>query len=83
MGIYLSFALSNSVTQSEWEKVYEESLFLAKKLDFTDWSQFSYKGINLHCFCKVKEHKELENGEKLSHWRTSGIHNKNIGGTKL
>lgn len=71
MGIYLSFALSNSVTQSEWEKVYEESLFLAKKLDFADWSQFSYKGINLHCFCKVKEHKELENGEKVSHWRTS------------
>lgn len=31
MGIYINIKISKAVTKEEWEKVYKETLFLAKK----------------------------------------------------
>ena len=68
MGIFISYALSNSVTQKEWKKVYEESLYLAQKLALADFTDFSYKGINLHCYRKISEHQENCDGKNDPHW---------------
>ena len=72
MGTYLCLSRSNSITQKEWEKVYEETLFLADKLDLADWDKFYYKGIRSYAYCKVKEHTGEDFGEKYHFWRTCG-----------
>ncbi len=66
----LFFSISNSVTQEDWEKVYEETLFLADKLDLADWGKFFYKGVRHYAYCKVKERTEVEFGEKKLFWQS-------------
>ena len=34
MGIFIGMYISDSVTQEEWDPVYEKSLFMAKELGF-------------------------------------------------
>ena len=34
MGIFIEMHISDSVTQEEWDPVYEKSLFMAKKFGF-------------------------------------------------
>ena len=63
--MYLSFSISNSVTQEEWNKVYKKTLYLADKLNLADWSKFYYKGIKKEVRTNKKrlsskEFKELE-----------------------
>ena len=65
----LFFSISNSLTQEEWEKVYEETLFLADKIDLADWGKFFYKGVRHYAYCKVKERTEVEFGEKKRFWQ--------------
>ena len=68
--MYLCFSMSNSVTQEEWEKVYEESLFLADKLNLADWIKFYYKGIRHYAYCKVKEQTDEDDGKVEHFWKT-------------
>ena len=70
--MYLSFSISNSVTQEEWDKVYKKTLYLADKLNLADWSKFYYKGIRAYAYCKVKEQTEIEFGKKKHFWLTCG-----------
>ena len=70
--MYLSFSISNSVTQEEWDKVYKKTLYLADKLNLADWSRFYYKGIRSYAYCKVKEQTEIEFGKKKHFWLACG-----------
>ncbi len=70
--MYLSFSISNSVTQEEWDKVYKKTLYLADKLNLADWSKFYYKGIRSYAYCKVKEQTEIEFGKKKHFWLACG-----------
>lgn len=71
MGTYLYFALSKSVTQEEWERVYEESLYLAQKLNLADFTKINYKGVSPQCFCRVKEHQTSYDEKEDPHWCAS------------
>lgn len=75
MPLSLSFSISNSVTQEEWEKVYEKTLFLAEKLNLADWNKFYYRGIRAEAFCTVKEQKEKEYGEVNYYWKSNSEYN--------
>ena len=68
---YLCFSISNSVTQEEWTKVYEESLALANKINLADWGKFYYKGIRHYAYCKVKEQTEKEFDKEKHFWQAS------------
>lgn len=70
--MYLSFSISNSVTQEEWNKVYKKTLFLADKLNLADWSKFYNKGIRAYAYRKVKEETEIKFGKKKHFWKTCG-----------
>lgn len=69
---YLCFSISNSVTQKEWTKVYEETLDLANKLNLADWGKFYYKGIRHYAYCKVKEQTEKEFNKEKHFWLACG-----------
>ena len=73
--MYICYSISYSVTQKEWEKVYEETLELAKKLNLADWSKFYYKGIRHYAYCKVKEETEVEFDEENHYWLTCAEYN--------
>ncbi len=73
--MYICYSISYSVTQEEWEKVYEETLELAKKLNLADWSKFYYKGIRHYAYCKVKEETEVEFDEENHYWLTCAEYN--------
>ena len=72
MGIYLGFSISNSVTQEKWEKIYEEALVLADKLNLADWNKFYYKGVRAYAYCRVKEQTEEECGVEKHFWLACG-----------
>ncbi len=69
---YLCFSISNSVTQEEWTKVYEETLDLANKINLADWGKFYYKGIRHYAYCKVKEQTEKEFNKEKHFWLACG-----------
>lgn len=69
---YLCFSISNSVTQEEWTKVYEETLELANKLNLANWGKFYYKGIRHYAYCKVKEQTETEFNKEKHFWLACG-----------
>lgn len=71
----LLFSISNSVTQEEWEKAYEESLYLADKLGLADWERFYYKGVRHYAYCKVKEQAKMEFGEEEHFLRACSEYN--------
>lgn len=73
--MYLCASFSYSITQEEWEKVYEETLFLAQKLDLVDWSKFYYKGIRHYAYCKIKEQTDTDFGEEKHYWLTCAEYN--------
>jgi hypothetical protein len=70
--MYLGFSISYSVTQEEWEKVYEESLFLAQQLNLADWERFYYKGVRSYAYCKVKEQTDKRFSKQEHFWLTCG-----------
>ena len=73
--MYICYSISYSVTQEEWEKVYEETLDLAQKLGLADWSKFYYKGIRHYAYCKVKEETEEEFGKEKHYWLACAEYN--------
>ena len=70
--MYLCYSISRSVTQKEWDEVYEESLLLAQQLGLADWDKFYYKGVRSYAYCKVKEQTEIDFGEECHFWLACG-----------
>lgn len=66
--MHICYSISYSVTQEEWEHVYEETLELAQKLGLADWSKFYYKGIRHYAYCKIKEETKEEFGIEKHYW---------------
>ncbi len=66
--MHICYSISYSVTQEEWEHVYEETLELAQKLGLADWSKFYYKGIRHYAYCKIKEETKEDFGEEKHYW---------------
>lgn len=55
MGSFVYLAVSKSVTQEEWEKVYEESLKLVDALDLSEFREMEIRGTKVACITKTKE----------------------------
>lgn len=55
MGVYLDLIVSKSVTQDEWEKVYEETLHLLKFLPLVEFGHKHIDGIRVLCLVKSEE----------------------------
>lgn len=69
MGPVICFTISDSITQKEWEEVYEKTLILADKLGLADWDRFYYKGIRHYAYCKVKEHSNKDFEKIERYWK--------------
>lgn len=59
MGIEIHLSISDSVTQQEWEKVYEETLQLVQAFPFADLKRVLIKGIPVCCLVPTREQKEI------------------------
>ncbi len=68
MGIFINLHIARSVTQEEWEPVYEESLALAKKFHLMDSEYTELCGEKLYCGVPVAEREE----RGIRFWRTIG-----------
>ena len=55
MGICISISVSSRVTQEKWEKVYEEALFLAQKLDLASRETVEIHGRAVTCLVPTRE----------------------------
>lgn len=71
MGIFIRTYISNSVTQEEWDPVYEKSLLMAKKLGFYDLAYKTIHGERLGCICPVEETIDEER-PSFSGWSAVG-----------
>jgi hypothetical protein len=75
MGIFIHLDISKSVTQEEWQKVYEESLFLAKLFNLGECKTIEIHQQDVYCMVKTNEKTEMLGwGEKTPHtgWETCG-----------
>ncbi len=55
MGICISLKVSKSVSEERWQKVYDEALFLAKKLNLAEIRTVKIHGHQVSCLAKTKE----------------------------
>ena len=58
MGIYINLDISHSVTQEEWEKVYEETLVLVNAFPLAERRKVICKGIETICLVPTKEREK-------------------------
>lgn len=76
MGIYINLEISKSVTQSEWDKVYAETLLLVKEFPFADRRTVNIHSVETICMVKTKEQEDLYYGmrgkETWVGWTVSG-----------
>lgn len=75
MGISIYLDISKSVTQKEWEKVYEETLVLVKRLPFAERRSIKIHGIDIICLVPTEEREESYgwyDEKKRTGWCTSG-----------
>lgn len=75
MGIFIHMNISKSVTKEEWEKVYNETLFLVEKLPFAERDIVNIHGINTMCLIRTIERKETYGWDKEKTrigWHTCG-----------
>ncbi len=68
MGIFINMKIADTVTQKEWDPVYEKSLLIAKKFGFFDFGRKNIHGEDILCIFPTVE-REF-NGE--TGWRTIG-----------
>lgn len=61
MGIYIYLNVSKSVTQSEWEKVYAETLPLLQKFNFSEQRIVNIHDIETSCLVRTEETEVPEN----------------------
>lgn len=50
MGTYINLLISESVTEAEWESVYQESLELVDKLNLSEISRRKIHNSAVYCF---------------------------------
>ena len=55
MGIFINLDVAYNVSDDEWEPVYEESLYLAKKFKLMDFHELELFGDQLYCGVPVEE----------------------------
>lgn len=58
MGIFIHLNISKSVTKKEWEKIYNETLFLIDKLPLAEKITKNIHGIDTICLVRTKERTE-------------------------
>lgn len=68
MGIFINLDVAYNVSDDEWEPVYEESLYLAKKFKLMDFHELELFGDQLYCGVPVEEQAEAD--ERF--WSTIG-----------
>lgn len=59
MGINIHLSISDSLTQEEWETVYEETLQLVQTFPLADVRSVPIKGIPVHSLVPTREQKEI------------------------
>lgn len=59
MGITINIYISQSVNKNEWEKVYEESLHLAKHFPLANIQKTFIKGIETACLVPIDEQENI------------------------
>lgn len=57
MGIYLKLSIAKSVSKEEWQKVYEETLQLAKAFQLAEERKVLCRDIETACLVPVEEHE--------------------------
>lgn len=72
-------SLSKTITQQEWENVYEETLSLAPQLDLCYVKDFYYDGVIGKCFAPPKALDKDDYDIKRVLWRADGLYSKRIG----
>lgn len=72
-----SISISKTITQKEWEKVYEEMLSLAKVLDLCTVKDFNYHGVTGKWF---ERSKEIKDNHSCSHyyWKPEGLYSERV-----
>ena len=74
-----SVSISKTITQEEWEKVYEETLSLAPQLDLCYVKDFDYEGVIGKCFALPEELDKDDYDIERVLWRADGLYSKRIG----
>lgn len=74
-----SISISKTITQQEWEKVYEETLSLAPQLDLCYVKEFYYEGVIGKCFAPSEELDKDDYDIQRVLWRADGLYSKRIG----
>ena len=74
-----SISVSKTITQQEWENVYEETLSLAQQLDLCYVKNFDYEGVIGKCFAPPEELDKDDYDIKRTLWRAEGLYSKRIG----
>ncbi len=75
MGIFINLSISKSVTQKEWEGVYEETLRLVKNFPLAESRMTRIHGIDVYCLVLTRERQETyEWNDKKTRtgWHTNG-----------
>ncbi len=68
MGIMIYEIVSKSVTQAEWEKVYEETLVLVEAFPFAEKGTFTYAGKEVVCAVPTRERTMPDKGDVRLGW---------------
>lgn len=55
MGIFIHIGISKAVQKKEWERIYEETLQLAKKFPLADMREVECRGNDVFCLTPTKE----------------------------
>ena len=72
MGIYIHQSISKSITQEEWEKVYEETLLLMEAFPFAERGNMVYAGKKVPCVVHTREREAVSfQGDRILGWHTS------------
>ena len=75
-------SISRTITQEEWEKVYEETLSLAYDLDLCSVEDIDFHGFTAKCFARPKEVKENYFGP-VQYWKADGLYSERVGVTPI
>ena len=68
LGIMIYEIVSKSVTQAEWEKVYEETLVLVEAFPFAEKGTFTYAGKEVVCAVPTRERTMPDKGDVRLGW---------------
>lgn len=76
MGVYLRLAVSSSVTEEEWESVYNESMKMVKAFNLSEINEKNISGNKVYCYTKAKEYStsQIFNGKivDIKRWSIVG-----------